>query len=409
MENTTAPLGPSGSCRFMAVAIFLFACLLMAVPARARAAPGIKVVESTGVAVVAGGGEAAARDSAIADALRKAVEQGVGTLVSSETMVENYQALSDNVYTQTHGYIKSYSVTAEGQSSGVYRVSVRAEVAVGGLRDELGALGILRRKAENPRVLFMMAEKNIGHRYYVFWWWGRSEYRGESVDLSAAESSLKELFVDKGFNVVDISGSTGTFDLSDAVKVADLGRDGARSVGKGLNADIVVYGKAVATEGPRTPGSTVGTYLADVTATAVRVDDGVVLGTSTGHGAARNISSITGGSEAISKASAELGGRLVEQITKRWAGPRTVTLRLSGVDNYKELKDFKKRLKGRIRGIEAIFLRSYTGDTAVLELEATVSAQKIADGVSRLGPYFRVTGATKDSVDVIVEGVDLNR
>ena len=71
---------------------------------------GERTVESTGIASVSGGNLALARDSAIADALRKAVEQAVGTLVASETLVENYQPLRDNVYTKTAGYIRSYTV-----------------------------------------------------------------------------------------------------------------------------------------------------------------------------------------------------------------------------------------------------------------------------------------------------------
>lgn len=412
------PVSPRGAglkgITALAGAILLFSMLLfLPQPAQSQAgtgaAPDVKTVEAVGVASVTGGNSALARDSAIADALRKAVEQAVGTVVSSETMVENYQTLSDNIYTRTQGYIAGYSITGESEAQGFYQVRVRAEVAVGTLKDDLNAMGLLQKKVEKPRVLFLIAEKNIGRKHYVFWWWGRSEYMGETIDISAAESSLKEFFLKKGFNVADISGSAGAFEVSDAFKVADLTSDGARSIGKGLNADIVVYGKAVATAGPRIPGSAVGSYLADITATAVRVDDGVVLASSSGHGTARNISEIAGGSEALSKASAELGNRLVEQIIARWSGPQTVTVRLTGVSDYKELTEFKNRLKGRIRGIEAVFQRSFAGGVAVLELESKVSAQKIADDISRLGPSFRVTNTTQNSIDVFVEGAELNR
>ncbi len=50
-------------------------------------APGqqVQTITAEGVGVVIGGDRAIARDQAINDALRKAVEQAVGTLVSSET------------------------------------------------------------------------------------------------------------------------------------------------------------------------------------------------------------------------------------------------------------------------------------------------------------------------------------
>lgn len=171
---------------------------------------------------------------------------------------------------------------------------------------------------EKPRILFMIAEQNIGHQHYVFWWWGGNEYRGETVDMSAAETALKEAFLNKGFDVADISGTTDTLEISNAFMVADISNAGAIQIGKKVNAEIVVKGKALAKEGPRTPGSSVGSYVADVTAEAIRIDNGQVLASSKGHGVSRNISEVTGGIEALSKAGSELADRLIEQIYAKW-------------------------------------------------------------------------------------------
>lgn len=171
---------------------------------------------------------------------------------------------------------------------------------------------------KKPRILFMIAEQSIGHQQYVFWWWGGSEYRGESIDLSAAETALKEVFLNKGFDVVDISGTTDTLEISNAFKIADISNAGAIQIGKEVNAEIVVKGKALAKKGPGTPGSPVGSYVADVTAQAIRIDNGQVLASSRGHGVSRNISEVTGGIEALSTAGAELADRLIEQIDAKW-------------------------------------------------------------------------------------------
>jgi hypothetical protein len=175
-------------------------------------------------------------------------------------------------------------------------------------------------KGGTPRVLFMIAEQNIGHQHYVFWWWGKSEFMGETVDMSAAESALKESFLNSGFSVVDISATTGTFEVSNAYRIADLTDKGAREIAKKVNAEIVVKGKAIAKEGPRTPGSAVGSYLADVTATAIRVDNGKVLAAAKGHGVSRHVSNVTGGTEALSKAGTEVADRLIEQIRGKSPG-----------------------------------------------------------------------------------------
>lgn len=50
-------------------------------------------------------GKAMGRDAAIWDALRQAVEQALGAFIQSESIVENYQLISDNIFSKTAGYI----------------------------------------------------------------------------------------------------------------------------------------------------------------------------------------------------------------------------------------------------------------------------------------------------------------
>ncbi len=50
--------------------------------------------------MVDGGRKDIARDHAIKCALRKVVEKAVGTFISSDTVVENYEVLSDRIYSK---------------------------------------------------------------------------------------------------------------------------------------------------------------------------------------------------------------------------------------------------------------------------------------------------------------------
>src|SRR3972149_11040011 len=91
-------------------------------------------------------------------------------------------------------------------------------------------------REKRPRILFMIAEQNIGHQHYVFWWWGGNEYMGETVDMSAAETALKETFLNKGFDVADISGTADTLEISNAFMVADISNAGAIQIGEKVDA-----------------------------------------------------------------------------------------------------------------------------------------------------------------------------
>ncbi|MBI3398749.1 MAG: hypothetical protein HY026_05910 [Deltaproteobacteria bacterium] len=372
-----------------------------------------QVVSATGVAPFTPGGEAKAKDMAIQDAMRKAVEQAVGTMVAAETMVSDYQVLRDNVFTKTQGYIQKYDVANAGPKGNLYEVTISATVAVENLKNDLAALGLLHARVEKPRVLFMIAEQNIGQEFIFWWhWWGDVKAVGQQFDMSASETAMKEEFINKGFNIVDISVATGKIDISNAYRIADLTDTGAKEIGRKLGAEIVVKGKALAKAGPRTPGSSVGSYLADITASVIRVDNGAVLASARGHGVSRHISEVTGGTEALERAARELSGKMIDQISAKWTqevqagGLIQITVR--GIEEYSDLANFKDTIKAQIRGVNAVYQRSVEGGEATIEVDYKGSAQQLADEISKKKfkeiPKLKVRGATANTIEISFGG-----
>ncbi|MEJ2096483.1 MAG: hypothetical protein P8Y38_04940, partial [Deltaproteobacteria bacterium] len=56
-----------------------------------------------GVGVIVDNNTAQAKDQAVQDALRLAVEQAAGIMVASETLVQNYEVLRDQIYSKSQG------------------------------------------------------------------------------------------------------------------------------------------------------------------------------------------------------------------------------------------------------------------------------------------------------------------
>ncbi len=150
------------------VCLVLFLIATAALPAISQES---KTVTAEGVAAIQGNARDIARDAALEDAQKRAVEQAIGILIDSQTQVENYQLISDKILSQTKGYIKRYNITSETVDSGLLRVRINAEVALGQLTDDLAGIGILLGRMHMPRTMVMIAEQNIGHEWYA-WWWG---------------------------------------------------------------------------------------------------------------------------------------------------------------------------------------------------------------------------------------------
>src|SRR5579885_936212 len=99
--------------------------LMVAGPALAQS----QTVTAEGVAGIQGGDQGIARDNALRDAQRKAVEQAVGALVASETLVENFVTVRDNILSKSQGYIQKYAIVKEGAQGNLYSVTITATVA----------------------------------------------------------------------------------------------------------------------------------------------------------------------------------------------------------------------------------------------------------------------------------------
>ncbi len=407
----------TGRATFHAAVVSL-ACLLNVAwegPLFAQAPAQSQTVTAEGMAAVQGN-PAIARDHAVQDALRKAVEQAVGTMVASETLVENFQVVRDNIYNKSQGYVKDYKIVKEKPGTDLYAVTITATVSTENLKNDLGALGLLIARVGKPRTLFMIAEQNVGQEILLYWWgtWGArggAAFAGQSVEMAVSETVLKEEFLNRGFNVIDISAVTGKFEISNAYRIADLTDTGAREIGRKMGAEIIIKGKALAKEGPRTAGSSVGSYLADITLSAIRVDNGQVLASVRGNAAARHVAQHVGGNQAIENAARQVTDRLVEQITAKWtaemSGGQLIQLTIRGLGGMKDLVKIKEFLKGKVRGVQNVIQRSFERGEAVLEVDAKSSAQQIGDELASKpiqGLDLDITAATGNTLELCVAG-----
>jgi len=137
----------------------LFFILLMAVSLSHSSAEEVNEIEAEGVAVILQGNLAMTREAATEEALRKSVEQAVGIVIDSQTLVENSQLVSDRAYSQSRAYMKGYHIIKEEKADPLFRVGVEASVATGHLKDDLSALRIVLTRVHKPRMTILLEER----------------------------------------------------------------------------------------------------------------------------------------------------------------------------------------------------------------------------------------------------------
>lgn len=88
-------------------------------------------VETEGWAPLERRGEASARTMAVADALKRAVEQAAGVDVGARVKVRNGLVAESALTSRAFGRVASYVIVAEGPALGAWRARVRARVVLG--------------------------------------------------------------------------------------------------------------------------------------------------------------------------------------------------------------------------------------------------------------------------------------
>ncbi|KPK00529.1 MAG: hypothetical protein AMK71_08230 [Nitrospira bacterium SG8_35_4] len=345
-------------------------------------------VTATGMA---DGTTAQSRDTAIDDALRQAVQQGMGTFVSTETLVENMILIEDRIYSETRGYIKSYEIIKENKSDGAYQVKISAIVKLSKLADDLESIGLLIRKKQNPRVMVLVYSTEVSGSYLGF-------NREGSMNL---ENQIEGSLARKGFRIVDAGQVSHKKNVESALQGNDMA--GAARVAKDFGAEMLITGEVRReyVDTRQLYGMKVRFFTNEVRLKALETDTAKVLYSGYKTQPPSGVNHL----EPLEEASAELIEEMVSGILQQWSKDvyqiASYELNVSGA-SYKDLSSLKKELKN-IRGIGGVQTRSFQSGKAVLEVKYKGSLEELADRVSQLKkPVFEIMGLQSNSIDMKV-------
>lgn len=338
--------------------IFLFSYLRQITVADGVTADGATAdgvtIEVEGMAPVLNNDLAQAREMAITDALRKAVEQITGTFIDVNTESKNYQIITDTIKANSEGYVSGYDVLDGWKEQDYYKVRVRATVKRDAVKQTVDSLKLTLLRAGKPRLMILIAEP-------------------------VAETQLTQGFISSGFPVVDQSKVQQLLDT----KLGQLALSGdgealAQLAGQ-YQAEILIIGNAK----PERIGETDGIIACNayLSVRAVRPDTGETLASQTFNERGVDLSE----NNAYQKALAKVSDRMVEylkgQLGKQLVdNERTVQIAIQGI-TYPELQLIQKQIKNTA-GVANVFLRNFSNGSALLDIETSILSNQLADIIS---------------------------
>ena len=363
-------------------------CFCLSWAALALAEEGKQKVRAIGMATIHNDFKDIARDKAIDNALRSAVEKVAGVMVTGSTEVENFQLKMDRILSDSKGFVEKYQVLSEKRDGDNYEVAIEAEVTAGRLQDRLKAIDLVMSIKSNPRLMIIFNET--------------------AQKDAVAEAAMSKFFLSKGFKLVDSSvAKKGRAELNMAFSSTNKEK-AISSLARTYGAEVVIAGSVEAVSNSFTvSGIEMFTNKVNVSIRVINGDTGEVITTGSESksmpGAKGDINGIT------EETTGKLARKILDETLEHWSGEltntQTIKLIVSGLDEYQDLLSFKDNLSLSLKGFKVLYQRAYNQGEAELDIEVKGDVQGVADDLSTItikGRRLKILTITQNTISATI-------
>jgi len=327
-----------------------------------------------------------ARDKAIDNAQRNAVERVVGVMITSSTEVENFQLKLDQILSESRGFINTYRVISEKREGDMYRVTIEADVGKGKLKERMDAINLIMMRKSKPRLMII--------------------FGGQAQKDAVAEAAMTRYFMSNGFKLVDaeIVRKNRKYEqlqtlAGDQKMLAEMSHS--------FGAEVVIIGSVDAAVNSFTvAGVEVSSNKVTVSVKVMNGDTGEIISTDS---ESKSAPGMKGDFKLITEeVVVKLAKKMMEETLDRWSSEltNTVTVKLlvSGLDSYEDLMRFKNLLSMAVKGFKEMYQRSYVQGRVELDLEIKGNTQGLADDIAAItvsGGKVRIVKITQNQIEAM--------
>jgi|GEM_PF-3499041 hypothetical protein len=336
-------------------------------------------------------GTGASRDDAIRDALRAAVEQAVGILVDSQTVSNNNQIITDEIYTKSQGFVQDYHIIKEQNSGGLYTVSATVIVDTEPnslLYTKLYQLKLIEVALRDPRIAVIIPEF----------------YQSSALPSSSSGAMVIEHLRDAGFKHVIDARQLQNIQHDQILRaILDNDYDSAKILATTEKLDFVIVGEATSQYIGDLYNSGIHSSRAHIAAKVLKVDTGEIIAAHDFDASGADVTPAVSAKKALSACGDKVGEYMVKQLMEYASDPdKPVTIIIKRA-TFQKLNDIQQALKG-VSGVKSVFLRSYNTGIAQIDVIYTGSPKVLADAMQNAdGVSLDILGISNSSIDAMLK------
>jgi hypothetical protein len=294
-------------------------------------------VTARGLSFFEPGRELIAREKALDEAKRAAIEQVIGAHISSVSLVENFQLVQDQIFSRSSGYLKNIRILNEKKTSlGTYEVTIEAEVEVSALVNDIERFQNILNLQNNPRV-YIRINPSL------------------QPDHKPAAIKVKTLLTDR---------------LQQAGFILLASPSGIDAPCPGLILDLSTE---ISSTTSQYQDITITLNELSCSASIIRSSDNKILATATATvslpGENRLQVMERGAQKCVSRIWKTLRQKLLSVWEQELYGPRELTMLIHCLHNYNEAKQICKIIKADITGVQNAKLLKFRHKTGIYVIQ----------------------------------------
>jgi len=332
----------------------------------------------------AAGEDLTAQDQAIADGLRKAVEQACGTFLTAQSKSQDYQLVYDRIFANTVGFVRKHKEKRIYIEDGITHARLSVHVSTQKFQEDWAVIAHTLAQEGNPRVILVVTDAT----------WTEDPTpttapAEQSLSAGVVQSKLEDFFLSKGVMLMDRSTavSVNKRDIILAGMQDDVRQLAA--LGARFKADVVLFGQTSARYGNtvRVADHDMHKFVATLNVRAIRTDSAHLIVSKTyGPATATSLQHGGGREKALAKLAEDSAPDLLAAVVEAWRKQvhiaRDIQLQIAGMD-FEAWRTFLAEAK-KMRGLQSLNLKEITEDVAHATVQYEFDTQTLAEKLSQL-------------------------
>ena len=328
------------------------------------------------------------------DALRMAVENTLGVLVDSQTLVDKNIVVEDTIYANSKGFVSDYKVLSKKQDYNGWKVTIDAIVDTNPdskLMSELTRLGLIDNVLRNPKIAIMMEEKHINYR----------------IPNATSEIAITNKFIESGFdNMLDINKERVMYNNPYAMNAEELD-----NIARSMQADILIVGQAFSERagdvGKFIPGNIgrtgVKSCRARIEAKMYIARTGQIIAANGFNAGGADTTEAVAAKVALQNAGEQIGEYLVEKLLGFAAGNRKQLEVVVLASDFNKMNGVKSALAS-LYGVKNAQIASYSNGRAVIRVQYGGAPQTLYNLLQESGECnVELRSATYNTLTVLAK------